>query len=152
MVFLTAGFARVFRENWLELKSLIEQSGLSRAIFLNQHYIPWYLLGEVNFLNAWHASQKLAAWLVCYDFFKLSNRVRTDSPVLGDMCDTHTAAGNSSEAGSMQIVTSSSAGNAACTDQAANNPVDGDTEQQPSHSDDDYRIVEIDQWSAVFQK
>jgi hypothetical protein len=85
-------------------------------------------------------------------FFKLSNRVRTDSPVLGDMCDTHTAAGNSSEAGSMQIVTSSSAGNAACTDQAANNPVDGDTEQQPSHSDDDYRIVEIDQWSAVFQK
>jgi hypothetical protein len=38
----------------------LEQSGLSRAISLNQHYllIPGYSLREVNFLNAWRASQK----------------------------------------------------------------------------------------------
>ena len=70
----------------------LEQSGLSRAIFLNQPYLPGYLLREVNFLNAWRASRKLAALLICYDFFKISNRIRTDSTVRGTMCYTHTAA------------------------------------------------------------
>ena len=90
-------------------------------------------------------AKKLVALLVCYDFSKLRTEkttdgkqpVRTDSPVLGTECVTHTAAGNSSDTGSMQIVMSSSAGNAANTTQAASNPADGDTEQQPSHSDDD---------------
>jgi len=116
----------------------LEQSGLSRAIFLNQHYLPGYLLREVNFLNAWRASQKLAALLVCYDFSK-KQPVRTDSLVFGTECDTHTRAlsNTHSTRDSMQIVMSSSAGNAANTIQAASNPADGDTEQQPSHSDDD---------------
>jgi hypothetical protein len=70
-------------------------------------------------------------------FFKKTPGTRTDSPVLGTECVTHTAAGISSDTGSMQIVMSSSAGNAANTTQAASNPADGDTEQQPSHSDDD---------------
>jgi hypothetical protein len=71
---------------------LVQGVLLSRAIFLNQHDLPGYLFREVSNLNAWRASQKLLALLVCYDFFKLSNHVRTDSPVLGNMCDKHAAA------------------------------------------------------------
>jgi len=120
----------------------LEQSGLSRAIFLNQPYLPGYLLREVNFLNAWRASRKLAALLICYDFFKISNRIRTDSPERGNMCYTHTAAEQllerpSSDVDSMQLLHARSAGNAACTEQAGSQTADGDTQKQPSHSDDD---------------
>ena len=120
----------------------LEQSGLSRAIFLNQPYLPGYLLREVNFLNAWRASRKLAALLICYDFFKISNRIRTDSPERGNMCYTHTAAEQllerpSSDGDSMQLLHARSAGNAACTEQAGSQTADGDTQKQPSHSDDD---------------
>ena len=52
----------------------LEQSGLSRAIFLNQHYLPGYLLGEVNFLNAWRASQKTSGAAGMLRFFKKNNR------------------------------------------------------------------------------
>jgi hypothetical protein len=62
-----------------------------RAIFLNHHYLPGYLLREVNFLNAWRASQKLAVLLVCYDFFK-KNFQNTDglTPRYVVLCVTHT--------------------------------------------------------------
>ena len=67
----------------------LEQSGLSRAIFLNQPYLPGYLLREVNFLNAWRASRKLAALLICYDFSK-SQTVYGLTPWYVVLCVAHT--------------------------------------------------------------
>ena len=38
----------------------LQTSGLLRAIFLNQlRYLPWYILEQVKFLNAWRAGRKL---------------------------------------------------------------------------------------------
>ena len=62
------------------------------------------------------------------------------------MCYTHTAAEKllerpslelREEVDSMQLVHAGSAGNAACTEQAGSQTADGDTQKQPSHSDDD---------------
>jgi hypothetical protein len=66
----------------------LQESGLSRAIFLNQSYLPSYILEQVEFLTAWRAARKLGAKLICYDFSKVSDEtdteVRSDSPDQGD--------------------------------------------------------------------
>ena len=58
-------------------------------------------------------------------FFKISNRIRTDSPERGNMCYTHTAA--------EKLLERPSSDATRCGSQTA----DGDTQKQPSHSDDD---------------
>ena len=68
----------------------LQESGLSRAIFLNQSYLPSYILEQVEFLTAWRAARKLGTKLICYDFSKVSDEtdpdteVRSDSPDQGD--------------------------------------------------------------------
>ena len=96
----------------------------------------------MNFLNAWRASRKLAALLICYDFFKkkLSKHGRIDSPVRGTATEKlleRPSLELREEVDSMQLLHARSAGNAACTEQAGSQTADGDTQKQPSHSDDD---------------